>query len=106
MTNPEGWFKTELEPRIARKQDRTLWRLTWEGGRPRGQGPAAGAGGGVPGVEKDQKPRLYLDQNFRKKKSIEHETGHPWMRREFCFVGHISLTKDAALPIVNEHTRR
>ena len=58
MTNPEGWFKTELEPRIARKQDRTLWRLTWEGGRPRGQGPAAGAGGGAPGVEKDQKPRL------------------------------------------------
>ena len=58
VTNPEGWFKTELEPRIARKQDRTLWRLTWEGGRPRGQGPAAGAGGGAPGVEKDQKPRL------------------------------------------------
>ena len=33
VTNPEGWFKTELEPRIARKQDRTLWRLTWEGPR-------------------------------------------------------------------------
>ena len=58
VTNPEGWFKTELEPRIARKQDRTLWRLTWEGGRARGQGQAAGAAGGAVSVEKDVKPKL------------------------------------------------
>ena len=58
VTNPEGWFKTELEPRIARKQDRTLWRLTWEGGRARGQGQGGGAGGGAASVEKDVKPKL------------------------------------------------
>ena len=33
LMNPEGWFKTELEPRIERKQERTLWRLTWDGGK-------------------------------------------------------------------------
>ena len=58
VTNPDGWFKTELEPRIARKQDRTLWRLTWEGGRPRGQPQGAGAAGGASVADKDPKPRL------------------------------------------------
>ena len=56
IKNPEGWFKTELEPRIERRQERTLWRLTWEGGRrdrghPAGgepAGTASGDGGGGP----------------------------------------------------------
>ena len=55
IKNLEGWFKTELEPRIERRQERTLWRLTWDGGRrDRGQpaggvqsaGQAAGGDGG------------------------------------------------------------
>ena len=58
VTNPEGWFKTELEPRIARKQDRTLWRLTWEGGRPRSNPQLAGAAGGAANAEKEMKPKL------------------------------------------------
>lgn len=41
LMNPEGWFKTELEPRIERKQERTLWRLTWDGGK-RERAPQAG----------------------------------------------------------------
>lgn len=48
--NPEGWFKTELEPRIERKQERTLWRLTWDGGRRERTVPQAG---GSPG-DKDR----------------------------------------------------
>ena len=58
LTNPEGWFKTELEPRITRKQDRTLWRLTWDGGGHRGNAQAAGAGGVAPGGEKEPKAKL------------------------------------------------
>ena len=40
---PEGWFMTEVLPRIERKQERMLWRLTWEG--TRGPKPSAHAGG-------------------------------------------------------------
>ena len=42
IKNPEGWFKTELEPRIERRQERTLWRLTWDGGRRDRGHPAGG----------------------------------------------------------------
>ena len=49
IKNPEGWFKTELEPRIERRQERALWRLTWDGGRrdrghPAGGAPSSSAG--------------------------------------------------------------
>jgi hypothetical protein len=49
IKNPEGWFKTELEPRIDRRQERALWRLTWDGGRrdrghPAGGAPSSSAG--------------------------------------------------------------
>ena len=44
LLNPAGWFKTEVEPRIERRQERILWRLTWEGGGRRDRG-AQHAGG-------------------------------------------------------------
>ena len=44
LLNPNGWFKVELEPRIERRQERALWRLTWGGDRK--QGPGLHAGGG------------------------------------------------------------
>ena len=42
LEDPSSWFATEVKPRIERKQDRALWRLTWEGpGRKeRGAAPA------------------------------------------------------------------
>ena len=52
---PEGWFATEVLPRIERKQERMLWRLTWEG--TQGPKPSAHAGGdGRP--DSTQKPTL------------------------------------------------
>ena len=42
---PDGWFMTEVRPRIERRQERLLWKLTWEGtGKPRGSGQQAGGG--------------------------------------------------------------
>ena len=53
LENPEGWFMTEVLPRINRRQDRLLWKMTWEGtskGRPGGAAaggePASGRAGG------------------------------------------------------------
>ncbi|CAE6959396.1 unnamed protein product [Symbiodinium sp. CCMP2592] len=40
---PDGWFMTEVLPRIERKQERMLWRLTWEG--TRSAKPSTHAGG-------------------------------------------------------------
>eukprot|EP00435_Cladocopium_sp_Y103_P041030 s1496_g11.t1 len=51
LHHPDGWFLTEVLPRIERRQERLLWKLTWEGGgKVRGPGHAAGGGatGGVP----------------------------------------------------------
>ena len=43
LMNPAGWFMTEVQPRIDRKQERMLWRMTWEGPRkPPHQGGTAG----------------------------------------------------------------
>ena len=43
LHHPEGWFTTEVMPRIERRQERMLWRLTWEGAaKPRGAGQSAG----------------------------------------------------------------
>ena len=45
IKNPNGWFMTEVLPRIERRQARMLWRLTWEGSRaskPQGQAHAGG----------------------------------------------------------------
>ena len=33
LLNPDGWFVSEVLPRIERRQERMLWKLTWEGGR-------------------------------------------------------------------------
>ena len=66
LLNPEGWFKTELEPRIERKQERTtLWRLTWDGGRRERSVPQAR---GVPG---DKGDRLKAPQLIGPKLSTE-----------------------------------
>ena len=46
---PEGWFETEVLPRIERRQERMLWRLTWEGGRVAKPPGGAHAGSEDPG---------------------------------------------------------
>ena len=57
LKNPEGWFASEVMPRIERRQERVLWRLTWEGGR--GSKPQGGAhAGGSQNPEKEDKPNL------------------------------------------------
>ena len=44
LENPTSWFATEVKPRIERRQDRALWKLTWEGAGRREKGLAhAGA---------------------------------------------------------------
>eukprot|EP00435_Cladocopium_sp_Y103_P035203 s583_g9.t1 len=44
---PDGWFMTEVLPRIERRQERMLWKLTWEGAaKSRGSGQAAGGSDG------------------------------------------------------------
>ena len=45
LRNPDGWFEAEVLPRIERRQERMLWRLTWEGGRGnKPQGPTHAGG--------------------------------------------------------------
>ena len=41
LLNPEGWFATEVVPRIERRQERMVWRMTWEGARRGDKGPGA-----------------------------------------------------------------
>ena len=44
LQHPEGWFMTEVLPRINRRQERILWKMTWEGGgKNRGPGQPAGS---------------------------------------------------------------
>ena len=47
LEHPEGWFATEVLPRIDRKQERILWKMTWEGAGKTRSG-AQNAGGGEP----------------------------------------------------------
>ena len=43
LNHPDGWFATEVLPRIERRQERLLWKLTWEGAtKQRGANAAAG----------------------------------------------------------------
>ena len=43
LLHPDGWFLTEVQPRIERRQERMLWKMTWEGNkRPAGPGGVAG----------------------------------------------------------------
>ena len=43
LRRPEGWFMSEVMPRIERRQERMLWKMTWEGsGKSRAQGQPAG----------------------------------------------------------------
>ena len=43
LQNPDGWFHSEVLPRIERRQERVLWRMTWEGvGKNRNPGQQAG----------------------------------------------------------------
>ena len=46
LLNPDGWFTTEVLPRIERRQERLLWKLTWEGGRGGKPNSSIHAGGG------------------------------------------------------------
>lgn len=56
LEDPNSWFATEVKPRIDRKQDRALWRLTWEGPGKRDRGAPAGAREEEP--QKSEKPTL------------------------------------------------
>lgn len=56
LEDPNSWFATEVKPRIERKQDRALWRLTWEGPGKRDRGAPAGAREEEP--QKSEKPTL------------------------------------------------
>ena len=52
LKNPNGWFATEVLPRIERRQERMLWKLTWEGGgKHRVQGQSAGGETSAAGKE-------------------------------------------------------
>ena len=57
LRNPQGWFATEVLPRIERRQERMLWRLTWEGGRGPKPHSSAHAGGDSQGGG-NEKPTL------------------------------------------------
>ncbi|CAK9076517.1 unnamed protein product [Durusdinium trenchii] len=47
LRRPDGWFMSEVMPRIERRQERMLWKMTWEGaGKNRAQGQTAGGDGG------------------------------------------------------------
>ena len=47
LRRPDGWFMSEVMPRIERRQERMLWKMTWEGaGKARAQGQPAGGDGG------------------------------------------------------------
>ena len=74
LENPSGWFATEVLPRIDRRQERLLWKLTWEGaGKTRGAGQQAGAnpqptGGGDRGAAKGLLgPKLTSEETNRAK---------------------------------------
>ena len=49
LEDPNSWFATEVKPRIERKQDRALWKLTWEGPNRRDRG-------GAPAGAKEEEP--------------------------------------------------
>ena len=56
LERPDGWFQTEVIPRIERKQDRLLWNLTWQGPkRDRPQGATSTSAGAV---QEPEKPSL------------------------------------------------
>ena len=44
LHHPDGWSSSEVLPRIERRQERMLWKLTWEGAS-KGRGPGQQAGG-------------------------------------------------------------
>ena len=61
LHHPAGWFVTEVLPRIERRQERMLWKMTWEGptkqrvsGQPAGGGDHVGGQGSLKdsGIEK------------------------------------------------------
>lgn len=57
LEDPSSWFATEVKPRIERRQDRALWRLTWEGSSRRDRA-AAPAGAKEEESQKGEKPTL------------------------------------------------
>ena len=61
LEHPDGWFMQEVLPRINRRQERLLWKMTWEGtGKTRGSGqPAGGAESGHAGGD-DKTSRTLL----------------------------------------------
>ena len=57
LRRPDGWFSSEVLPRIERRQERMLWRLTWEGGRG-GKPPGSAHAGGDTRPDPAAKPNL------------------------------------------------
>lgn len=68
---PGGWFLTEVLPRIERRQERILWKLTWEGpNKHRSAGQPAGGGPGPEpkiGLKTLLGPKLSSDETNRAK---------------------------------------
>ena len=85
LLNPEGWFKTELEPRIERKQERTLWRLTWDGAEERGV--CLRLEECQETKEIDSRPLSSSGRSSAQRRSTGLETGHLLTRMEFCYAG-------------------
>lgn len=68
LNHPDGWFSTEVLPRIDRRQERLLWKLTWEGSAKQ-RGSGAAAGGGPPASSSDG--QLTLKNLFGPKMTAE-----------------------------------
>ena len=58
LRRPDGWFSSEVLPRIERRQERMLWRLTWEGGRGGKQSSSSAHAGGDARPDVAAKPSL------------------------------------------------
>jgi len=74
LNHPDGWFATEVLPRIERRQERLLWKLTWEGAtKQRGTNVAAGGtnaqGGGDPALSLKSllEPKMTAEETNRAK---------------------------------------
>ena len=62
LHHPDGWFVTEVLPRIERRQERMLWKMIWEGSaKQRSSGHPNTAGGGESAgaqMNREEKPTL------------------------------------------------
>eukprot|EP00971_Amphidinium_carterae_P156250 3097823-Amphidinium_carterae.2 len=56
LTHPQGWFISQVLPRVIRRHQRVLWSLTWQGQRSQ-QGAGGRAGGEQPSAEQPKNGR-------------------------------------------------